>query len=144
MSIDDTKRIVRQLEAALQTGVVDAGLELFAEELTYNGQRMSRDQLVQVRAPLWAAVPDVRWTIEELVAEGDTVASLLVVTSTHTADFDYPGLGRAPASGNPIRYHYMVMHRIVDGRIVEARDVSDRLTLLQQLGVLAAPGQGGA
>lgn len=141
MSIEDNKRIVRQLGEALNSGVVEAGLDLFADEVLYNDNIISPQAIGRIRAPLWAAVPDVRWTMVDMVAEGDAVASLWMVTGTHTVDFDYPGLGRAPASGNAIRYNYMVIHRIAAGRIVEVRDVSERLTLLQQLGVLAAPGQ---
>jgi steroid delta-isomerase-like uncharacterized protein len=140
MSVEENKALVRRLEDALNSGQADAGLELFAEDLLYNGQRIGRQVLAQVRAPLWAAVPDVRWTIETLVAEGDEVATLWTVEGTHQQDFAHPALGRAPASGEPIRYSYAVVHRIIDGQIVEARDVSDRLTLLQQLGVIHLPG----
>lgn len=140
MSIEENKARIRRLEAALNSGRVDAGVELFAEEFLFNGQRISRQDLVQIRAPLWEAVPDVRWTIDEMVAEGDAVASIATVQGTHTRDFAHPALGRAPASGKPIRYAYAVVHRIAGGQIVEARDVSDRLTLLIQLGVIPAPG----
>jgi steroid delta-isomerase-like uncharacterized protein len=143
MSVDENTALICRLEAALNSGRADAGLELFAEEFLYNGQRMDRQGLLQVRAPLWAAVPDVRWTITEMVAAGDMVATLSTVQGTHQVDFNYPGLGHAPASGKPIHYRYMVMHRIADGQIVEAWDVSDRLTLLQQLGALPAPGSAG-
>lgn len=142
MSVEENKALIRRLEVALNSAQVDAGLDLFAEEILYNGQRIDRQALVQVRAPLWVAVPDVRWTIETLVAEGDEVATLWTVHGTHQEDFDHPALGRAPASGKPIHYAYMVIHRIVDGQIVEARDVSDRLTLLGQLGVIRLPGVG--
>ena len=144
MSIEENTSLIRRLEAALNSGRVDAGLELFAEELVYNRQRISRRDLVQIRAPLWAAVPDVRWRIEELVADERQVASLWIVEGTHQGEFAHPTLGRAPASGNPIRYAYMVIHRIAGGQIVETRDVSDRLTLLQQVGVIPSPRQSGA
>ena len=140
MSIAENKALVRRLEAALNTGRVDAGLELFAEEFVFNGKRIGRQDLVNIRAPLWEAVPDVCWTIDEMVAEGDSVASFCTAQGTHQKDFAHPALGRAPASGKPIRYSYAVVHRIADGQIVEARDVSDRLTLLVQLGVIPAPG----
>jgi steroid delta-isomerase-like uncharacterized protein len=141
MSIDENKSVIRQLEEALSSGQADAGLELYAEEFLYNGQRVGRDYLVHIRAPLWEAVPDVQWTIEEMVAEGNAVTTLWTVTGTHLGDFahSFLGLGTAPASWGQIHYSYMVLHRLADGVIVEARDVSDRLTLLLQLGVIAAP-----
>jgi ketosteroid isomerase-like protein len=69
------------------------------------------------------------------------VATRWTVRGTHTVDFVHPALGRAQATGRPIHYSYVVHHRIADGKIVESWDVSDRLTLLLQLGVIAAPGQ---
>lgn len=146
MSVEDNIAVIRRLEAALNSGRVDAGLDLFAEETVYNGQRVGREFIRRLRAPLWAAVPDVRWTLEDLVAAGDRVATFWTVTGTHTGEFAHPllGLGRAPASGRPIRYGYAVVHRLAGGRIAETRDVSDRLTLLRQLGVLPAPDPTGA
>jgi steroid delta-isomerase-like uncharacterized protein len=142
MTIDENKALIRRLEEALNSGRVDAGLDLFAEEFLYNGQRIDRQELVQVRAPFWTAMPDIRWTIEALVAEEDQVATLWTVEGTHGGEFFHPALGRASPTGKPVRSTYMVIHRIVDGRIVEARDVSDRLTLLRQLGVIRLPDAG--
>lgn len=139
MSIEEHKEIVRRLGEALNSGRVDAGIELFAEEFLYNGERIGRQDLVAVRAPVWAALPDVRWTMEEMVAEGEAVASFWTVEGTHLGEFAHPALGHAPASGKPVRSTYMVIHRIAHGQIVEARDVSDRLTLLRQLGVIPTP-----
>lgn len=144
MSIEENKALVRRLEQALNSGAVDAGIELFAAEFLFNGQRIGRHDLVRIRASLWDAVPDVRWTIDDMAAEGDAVASFCTVQGTHQRDFAHPALGSAPASGKPIRYTYAVLHRIVDGQIVEARDVSDRLALLVQLGVIPAPGAVGS
>ena len=144
MSVKENVALIRRLEAALNSGQVDAGLELFAEEFVYNGQRINRQDLVQVRASLWTAVPVVHWTTEELVSDQDRVATLWTVQGTHQKAFAHPALGHAPARGKPIRYAYMVIHRIAGGGIVETRDVSGRLTLLQQLGVIPAPGHAGA
>ena len=139
MSVDENKVLVHRLGEALNSGQVDAGIELFAEEFLYNGQRIGRQELIAIRAPIWAALPDIRWTIEEMVAEKDSVATFWTVQGTHEAEFFHPALGRAPASGKAVRSTYMVIHRIADGRIVEARDVSDRLTLLRQLGAISLP-----
>ena len=143
MSVEENKAVVRRLEEALNAGRADAGLEVWAEDLLFNGRRITPQTIAQLRAPLWAAVPDVRWTMEQLVAEGEWVAVRSTLRGTHTGDFAHPVFGAAPASGRAIEMLYLDHYRIVDGKIAEAWEARDALTLLQQLGVMPAPGQPG-
>jgi len=139
MSVEENKAVVRRLEQALNAGHPEAGLEIWADELVFNGQTIGPRTIAQLRAPLWAAVPDVRWTLEQMIAEGDWVATRSTMQGTHTGDFSHPTFGSAPASGRPIRMTYMDHYRIADGRIAEAWETRDALSLLQQLGVITAP-----
>ena len=141
MPTEENKAIIRRLEEALNTGRVEAGLDLFADPCIFNGQEISPQVIPQIRAPLWVAVPDVRWTLEQMIAEGEWVAVRWSVRGTHTGDFAHPTLGSAPASGNLVAVSYMDHYRIASGQIAEGWEVGDRLTLLQQLGVILAPGQ---
>lgn len=141
MSNDVNKAVIRKLEAALNAGQADAGLDVWAEDLTWNGQHISPAAIGQMRAPLWAAVPDIRFTLERAVAEGDWVAAHWTVRGTHTGEFAHPALGSGPASGRPVAFSYMDHYRIADGRIAEAWEVRDGLALLQQFGVIPTPGQ---
>lgn len=143
MSIDENKAIIRRLEAALNAGQADAGLDVWAEDLRWNGQRLSPAAIGQMRAPLWAAVPDIRFALERAIAEGDWVAAHWTVRGTHTGEFVHPALGSGPASGRAVAFSYMDHYRIADGRIAEAWEVRDGLALLQQLGVIGAPGRAG-
>jgi steroid delta-isomerase-like uncharacterized protein len=140
MSIEENKALIRQQEAALNAGRVDAGLELWADDLVFNGHPISPQTIAQIRAPLWEAVPDVRWTLERIIAEDDWAAVQWTMRGTHTGDFTHPAFGSAPASGKTLRMTYMDHYRIVDGRIAEAWEVRDALTLLQQLSVIPSPG----
>jgi steroid delta-isomerase-like uncharacterized protein len=141
MSIEEQKALIRRQEAALNAGRVDAGLDLWADNLVFNGQPISPQTIAQMRAPLYAAVPDVSWTLERIIAEGDWVAVQWTMRGTHTGAFSHPTFGSAPASGKAIQMVYQDHYRIVDGRIAEAWEVRDALSLMQQLGVLPAPGQ---
>jgi steroid delta-isomerase-like uncharacterized protein len=140
MSVEENKAVIRKLEAALNAGRPDAGLDVWADDLAFNGQAISPQTIAQLRAPLWAAVPDVRWTLERIIAEGDWVAVQWTMRGTHTGDFTHPAFGSAQASGKAIQMTYMDHYRIVDGRIAEAWEVRDALTLLQQLSVIPSPG----
>jgi steroid delta-isomerase-like uncharacterized protein len=141
MSLEENKAVVRKLEVALNAGHADAGLDVWADDLRFNGHTISPQTVAQLRAPLWAAVPDVRWTAEEMIAEGDWVAVRWTMRGTHTGDFTHPAFGSAPASGKAIEMMYIDHYRIADGRIAESWEARDALTLLQQLSVIPAPGQ---
>ncbi len=61
------------------------------------------------------AFPDLRITVQEMVAEGDRVAVLWTFRGTHTG-WGYEGL---PPTGTRVEVRGITIWRIVDGRIVE-------------------------
>jgi steroid delta-isomerase-like uncharacterized protein len=79
-----------------------------------------------------AGFPDIQWTLEELIAEGDKVAARFTMRGTHNGAF----FG-VPPSGKKIEVKAMNFYRITDGKIVEEHGQPDLLGLLQQIG--AAP-----
>ncbi len=81
-----------------------------------------------------AAFPDARFTIEDLVAEGDRVAARLTMRGTHLGP-----LNGVPPTGRPVVVSGMSIERVIDGRIVEGWNENDALGLLQQLGMLPPP-----
>jgi steroid delta-isomerase-like uncharacterized protein len=82
-----------------------------------------------------SAFPDVRITIEDLVAEGDRVAARWSATGTHRGE-----LMGIPATGKRVTVTGIEINRIVDGKIVEHWESFDQLGMMQQLGVVPAPG----
>lgn len=79
------------------------------------------------------AFPDSRVTIDEMVAEGDLVATKKTFTGTHTAD-----MGEIHATGKPVTLQYVDFMRVRDGRIIEHWLCMDQLSFMQQLGVIPA------
>ena len=90
-------------------------------------------------AVFMAAFPDAAYTVEELLAEGDRVASRYSVQATHRG-----GLRGIPPTGKEIVSTGINIHRLVGGRIVEQWSQYDMLGLLQQLGAIPAPGHPGS
>jgi steroid delta-isomerase-like uncharacterized protein len=80
-----------------------------------------------------SAFPDLTFTIEQMVAEGDRVSSLLTMDGTHTG----PWLG-IPPNGKRINIRMMTIHRISSGKIVEDLVIVESLGLFQQLGIVSA------
>lgn len=87
--------------------------------------------LKRVWEVLLRAFPDIHVTAEEMIAEGDKVASRNTVTGTHRGE--YQGL---PPTGRHVTYDEIFIFRFADGRITEIRGVVDVLAQLRQLGAL--------
>ena len=80
------------------------------------------------------AFPDVTIRIDDIVAEGDMVATRWTATATHQGD----GLGFA-ATGRHVQFHGMLFARVERGKLAEGWNSFDQLGLLQQLGVVNLP-----
>jgi steroid delta-isomerase-like uncharacterized protein len=79
------------------------------------------------------AAPDLVMTVDKLVAEGDLVTVLWTGQGTNT------GAGNGlPATGKKIKIRGITIWRIVNGKIQEEWSAFDRLSLLQQAGLLPA------
>ena len=80
-------------------------------------------------AMLRAAFPDLRITIEELIAEGDKVAARLTMHGTQRGPF-----AGFPPSGKQATWAAMSFFRIAGGTIVERWLIPDAPSLQRQLG----------
>jgi steroid delta-isomerase-like uncharacterized protein len=81
------------------------------------------------------ALPDLHFTIKDIITEGDIVMYRYEMQGTFTAPY-----GNIPPTGKKMRLIGMMLDRFQDGKIVESWDVFDRLTFLQQLGIPIPPG----
>ena len=82
------------------------------------------------------AFPDLHFTVEDLIAEGDKVVARLTVRGTQLGAF----MG-TPPTGKQATSTAIDINRMADGKSVEHWLNMDTLGLLQQLGVIPAPGQ---
>jgi steroid delta-isomerase-like uncharacterized protein len=137
------KAVSRRLFEAMSRGDLDAVDALFTPDaIVHDPGRELRGggAIKNGLAGLRAAFPDVVYTVEAQLAEGDLVASRFRGEGTHTGDFR-----GVPASGRRFRYTGILIHRFEGGRIAEFWGQSDVLGLMQQLGAtLTAPPAGGA
>jgi steroid delta-isomerase-like uncharacterized protein len=83
-----------------------------------------------VMQALWHAFPDLTFTIEDVVAEDDRVATRTVLRGTNTGDF----MG-APPTGRAVEVGMVSFERVAGGRIVDHWRISDDATMLRQLGL---------
>ena len=83
-----------------------------------------------------SAFPDGRITIEQMIAEGDTVALRATFHGTQTSKFQ-----DILPTGKTVTVPAQDIYRVVEGKMVEHWGGPNQLSLLQQLGVLPPMGQ---
>ena len=138
----DNARIVREFVDEVITGgnieaVAKYVWEDVVEQVPLPGQGPGLEGLKDIIRAMRAGFPDIVFSTQEQVAEGDKVASRFEWTGTHKGDF----LG-VPATGKFVRVWGMVIDRLEQGRIKDTRLIMDTLGLMTQLGVVpSGPGQ---
>jgi len=80
------------------------------------------------------AFPDIKFTIEELIAQGDKVAERFTVRGTHQGE-----LQGIPPTGKQIKITSIDIARYVDGKMVERWGQPDFLGMMMQLGMELKP-----
>ena len=96
-----------------------------------------RDGAKQYVTMLRTAFPDLHFTIEDQIAEGDMVVTRWTARGTHKGSFQ-----GVPATGREIRLMGTDIDRMTDGKVVECWAHVDELGLMQQLGAIGAEPQG--
>jgi steroid delta-isomerase-like uncharacterized protein len=81
-----------------------------------------------VYRPLVQAIPDLHFTLEDVLARGDEAVVRWLATGTHAGD----GLG-VPPSGRPVRLRGMTWLVFRDGKISEGWDCWDLGGLMKSL-----------
>jgi predicted ester cyclase len=80
--------------------------------------------------------PDAKFTVDNLVAEGDKVAFQVHCRMTHTGTFS----GIAP-TGKKIEMTNTHIVKIVGNKVMEWWGTMDNLSMMQQLGIVSLSGQ---
>jgi steroid delta-isomerase-like uncharacterized protein len=89
-------------------------------------------QVIKEHVAGWiASFPDLRFSIEQMLSEGDRVVTQLLMEGTHQGAW----LG-IPASGKKMQIRMFTVHRVVQGKIVEDWVLVESLGVFQQLGVV--------
>jgi steroid delta-isomerase-like uncharacterized protein len=125
----------RAFEEILSQGRFELATELYAKDFINHGLH-SNASLEEDQAALrgWhAAFPDVVVVPEKLIAENDLVTIYWIARGTNT------GTGNGlPATGKKAELAGITIWRIIEGKIKEEWSAFDRLSMMQQLGLLPA------
>jgi steroid delta-isomerase-like uncharacterized protein len=140
MSIEENKALMRRFYEEIGKGNLAVVDELIAADLVEHspfvpGQAPGRQGTLELFTMIRTVFPDLRITVEDIVAEGDKVVSRGTFSGTHKGEF----MGIAP-TGKQITVGLIEIVRIVAGKMVEHWNVVDNLGMMQQLGAVPAPG----
>jgi predicted ester cyclase len=78
-------------------------------------------------------LPDIHFTLEDVIAEGDTVVVRWAARGTHQGDWEME-LGTIPASGKVTTTPGTSSFYLRDGKIIRDVNHIDFVSLLQQIG----------
>jgi predicted ester cyclase len=130
----------RAYEEGLNGGNLAVADELidpeFLDREAHPGGNRGPESFRQLITMLRTAFPDLHFAIEDLIAEGDTVAGRLTMNGTHTG----PLMGMPP-TGRAVRQAHMHFIRFRDGKAIEHWGLRDDMGMMRQMGLMPEPGR---
>jgi steroid delta-isomerase-like uncharacterized protein len=132
--MSDSASIIRSVYDAVNARDLDRLDGLYDHEVTVNGSPSSPEHLKGACQGFLNAFDDLLMSVEQLIADGDWVATRVVGRGTHTSDLE--GI---PATGQPIEVAQHDLVRVEGGRIVEVWNLYDQFGILQQVGAIPTP-----
>ena len=140
MSAEENKELIRQVMKERNGVKGDTAKtrtwyqKYYASDFMYHdvsGEDMNREEVIQKSVTDAPSFPDVNYSIDDILAEGDQVVIRFTMQATHKGTF----MG-IPATGKKIIVKGIEIDRIVGGKIVETWDFLDSLGMMNQLGVV--------
>ena len=135
--VENKAQIRRIYEELFNKGNLAIADELIAPDFLNHeappGSNRGPESMRRLITMLHTAFPDVHYTIEEMLAEGDMVSCRMIMNGTHQGSF----MGIAP-TGRSVRQAQMHFVRFRNGKVIEHWAVRDDLGLMRQLDVIPA------
>jgi predicted ester cyclase len=141
MNTQDIKQLALDHFNRINAGDVAGAAALMAEDCV-NHQALPEAQgrrgFTTILGKLRTAFPDMRYTVEDVIADGDRASVRVTLSGTHTGPF---GMVKLPldATGKPINVQQIHILRGARGQIVEHWFGGDMLELFRQLGLKVVP-----
>ena len=134
VQVEQNKALVRRLmEGVYVDRNVDVLDELAAADYTGSIPTLSfdsRDAWKAYNRASLSAFPDLAYTIDDLIAEGDRVVLRWTLTGTHRGAY-----GPVEPTGNRITVTGVFICRVANGKIAHSVGVWDTASVMRQLGV---------
>ena len=139
MSAEESKATMHRYLGVFEQGNIDLLDELLAPDYTNHSPATpdlptGPEGVKAVVSMFRSAMPDLRVVVEDMIAEGDKVATRYTLEGTHEGE-----LFGVPPTGQRLSIKSITVERVSNGKIIEHWRVTDELGMMQQLGVIPAP-----
>ena len=130
---DSNKVVIRKLyNEILNTGKLELLDQVVADGFTGPKGTKGPAGFASTVKPVISAFPDIKWAIEDIIAEGDKVVVRWSWKGTNKSSFD--GFN---ATNKEVSHHAINIFQFNHGKIINAWMQSDRLGFYQQIGVIS-------
>ena len=130
---EENKAIARRAwELVDNPDIID---EVYAPDVVWHepdGEVRGIEEAKQFISMYKTAFPDMKATVEDVIAEGDKVVTRVTIRGTHQGEVDEFG----PPTGRQVEVKGITISRFEGGKIVEDWDSYDNLSIMQQLGLV--------
>jgi C-1 hydroxylase len=133
MSAEANKATIRRYIETWNRGDLAALTKFWSPDLIHHTRSGAHgyDDTRRIVGAIMHSFPDMRFQIEDAIAEGDRVVTRMTWRGTHTGDY----MG-APPTGKVVSCALIGIARLEGGRIAEHWGVTDELHMMQQMGLL--------
>jgi steroid delta-isomerase-like uncharacterized protein len=141
VSAEENKAVIRRWIEAYNERDLEAEAALLAPGLVVHvsaapGPLEGLEAWRQFSGSFAEAFPDLRLTVQDIAAEGDTVAARVAFRGTHRGEFQ--GI---PPTDKEVNFTSMEFNRLVGGKVEEHWVEVNLFGLMQQLGAIPSPEQ---
>ncbi len=132
MSTQENKAIAHRVYEIFSSGNLDTLDEIFDRNFVDHNPQPEQEPGLQGLKRMFARVreafPDLQFTVDDLISDGDKITARLTMSGTHKGVYK-----RIPATGEQISIPVIDILRIADSKVVERWGLEDELACLQQL-----------
>lgn len=141
--MDEVERVARRSVEVFDAAEWDrvgefAGPDYAYEEVGSGRRAQGGEAWVEIAKGWKAAFPDARGEVLQAVTAGDSCVLEIAWSGTHDGPLPL-GATTLAATGREVRVPAVMLLRVRDGRVSEARHHIDLFTMLGQLGALPEP-----
>jgi predicted ester cyclase len=136
--MSDNKSVIREFHARLNDNDVEGAAALAAEDLVNHAalpEAQGRAGLVSIFKKVRTAFPDLRYRLDDLIADGDRVVARMTMSGTQSGPLTMIRLPLAPTN-RKVESEQIHIFRLAGGRIVESWGARDDIGMFRQLGLL--------
>ena len=135
--LEENRRLVRHYFDLLNGSDLSGLEEIISPDVVFFGPRApegiyGREAFIEFLVTLRRDLPELRFAVSEMVAEGNRVAIVFTMIWTHTNEEGHAKV---------IETEGMELFHIADGRIQQINAYLDRLSTLVEMGVVSPPDQ---